>query len=207
MPRSRARARPPEDDDTKPKRAARPATAVNIKGTLGKAVEEYNGLVAVGDEMGRKPLQRFVVLGIVERHKRTEQDGGVMVTARFRHIEVVDGENAVTVQEWLRELYEARTGANAHQLDLFDPEDEDSADPVAPVASSDPADPNAPPWPGDVQFIPPDGGPGGDANVPTPDDGTTGAPDPGGDGESTGDTSTDPPADDAATSKRTAKAR
>lgn len=142
----------PKDDGDEDTRPSKVVHQVRIKGTFKKSDNELNGLTAISEELGDKPLEKFVVVGTVERHKREEQDGTTTVTARFVQIEPLDGEAADTARALMATAYTTRTGGRSgEQPDLFSEAHDVSPARVPPPDVAEP-DGEDRPWPGDVDF-------------------------------------------------------
>lgn len=86
--------------------------------------EQMNGLLAIAGQLSKiEPPDTVLVLAMVARKKRTEDDVSGDVTAQMRmtHVEVLEGEDADRGAALLRAAYEQRTG----EATLPEPEEMD----------------------------------------------------------------------------------
>lgn len=93
---------------------------VNIAGTFKKDQRENNGLESIIDALVTHPLDRHVVVALVETKRVTRDvaDGTDTPTVRFVMIEPLNGEAAATARELLNKAQTARIGHT--QPDLFE---------------------------------------------------------------------------------------
>lgn len=106
---------------------------VNVAATFKKDERINNGLERIARDLVKDPLNRHLVVGIIEctRITRDIADGGVETpTVRFALIEVLEGEPAEQARQLLDAAHNARTG-RAPQSALFGDPDPDNVDPVA----------------------------------------------------------------------------
>jgi hypothetical protein len=101
--------------------------SVNISGTFKKDERDSNGLESIHDELVKRPLDRRIVVGMIETKfvKVDVQDGGVEVpTVRFVAIEPLTGPAATTARELLDAARSERTGQPVQPTLLDDIDDE-----------------------------------------------------------------------------------
>lgn len=114
---------------------------VAIKGSFGHDEQEFNGLEAYATDLVDNPLQRRVVVGIIEtvRIVRDIAKGDVETpTIRFVQVEVLNGAEADQASAMLQKRFRQRTGREADgQEGLF----------------GNPQDASDGPWPGDVDHV------------------------------------------------------
>lgn len=113
---------------------------VAIKGAFANDDQEFNGLEAYATEFVDNPLERRIVVGVVEttRIVKDISAGGVeKPTIRFAQIEVLSGAEADQAMAMLQKRFRQRTGREADgQESLFGT----AQTPVEPA------------WPGDVDY-------------------------------------------------------
>ena len=100
-------------------------TAVRISGTFKKDERPLNGLEAIAKQLLDHDLamEEYTVVARVRAHaaRWTADDGEEIPTARFTRVEVVDGDDAATVELMLAQRYRARTGRDEQpELPLHD---------------------------------------------------------------------------------------
>lgn len=126
---------------------------VALKGTFGKDEREFNGLEAKAKELMDKPLERLVIVAVVERSKITIDDtkgGEATPTVRLVHVEVMEGKDAATAKNMLEATFRRRTGrSDGTPRPLWDDVSDDDEPGQGPDAT-------AGPWPGDADYSPPD---------------------------------------------------
>ncbi len=96
--------------------------AVNIKAAMKRDDRELNGLEYIVTELIDNPLNRRIVVGIIEVARITTdyEDGSTEVpTVKFVQIEPLAGDAAGQAQELLAKAYNARTGQTVEDT-LFD---------------------------------------------------------------------------------------
>lgn len=109
-------------------------SAVNISGTFKKDSRPDNGLEVIAADLVKDSLTQRLVVGIVVPHAYKGKAGEELIpTVRFAAIEVVAGDDAVTVRNLIDKVRQAR-----HQRPVEDPlpfddsnadtEDEDEED-------------------------------------------------------------------------------
>lgn len=106
---------------------------VNVAATFKKDERINNGLERIARDLVKEPLNRHLVVGIIEctRITRDIADGGVETpTVRFALIEVLEGEPAEQARQLLDAAHNSRTGRTP-QPALFGDVDRDDGDPVA----------------------------------------------------------------------------
>lgn len=117
----------------------------NISGTITKDARPNSGLDEVGEKMLANQMQRYVVVGVIEYHGDHNTRGqGRSVTVSFPAIEpILDGKDEATVRKCLDRARAAR-GLAGVELTLFD------------INQDNPKGP----WPGDLDYVAPQDGPG-----------------------------------------------
>ena len=125
--------------------------AVTLSATFTKESKEYNGLEAIQQSLIDNPLDRRVVVALVEVTNIDEDilHGGVE-TPRVRvvHMEAMTADAAMDARKLLDETFHERTGHTAAPPTLFDSTSE----------GEEARDPAAGPWPGDAGYVEPDDG-------------------------------------------------
>lgn len=85
---------------------------MTLKYTSKRPDEELDGLQAYEDHFKSSQHDDVVVVAVVSGHTLVEDlnDGMRTATVRFKQVEPVNGEDAKTVRDLLRERYAKRTG-------------------------------------------------------------------------------------------------
>lgn len=124
---------------------------VSVSATFKKDEREYNGMEGIRDDLIAKPLERHVIVAVIEtiRLSTDVRDGGTITpTVRLCNVEPVFGDDAVTARKLLDAAYHERTGQTAPPATLFDdvdPEDmDDWGDDDTPPLGEDDAPDDAP---------------------------------------------------------------
>lgn len=97
---------------------------VNISAQFSKDERHFNGLAAIEDTLVEKPLERHVIVAVVETkfYKVNVHDGNTHTpTVRLIQVEALDGDAAAQAKQLLDAAYRARTGEKQAppQDDLF----------------------------------------------------------------------------------------
>jgi hypothetical protein len=134
---------------------------VDVSASFSKEEKHYNGLDAIVKDLIERPLDRHVIVAVIERSSLRIDDrkGGEMTpTIRLVNVEVMEGDEAEVARTMLNARFRARTGAQEDpQMSLFEPgepsiDERMAADGSAP--SEPQRDPTAGPWPGDADYPP-----------------------------------------------------
>lgn len=135
---------------------------VNVAATFKKDERINNGLEAIVRQLVKEPLERHVVVGVIEvtRITRDIADGGVETpTVRLVSVEALEGDMADAARQLLEKRHSERTG---HHLQgaLFGDQDEREGEGEGQGEGGEPEkpddrDPAAGPWPGDPDYEPP----------------------------------------------------
>lgn len=132
--------------------------AVLVSATFKKDEQEFNGLEVIHDALIESPLDRRVIVAVVEtiRVSKDIRAGGVETpTIRLVHVEAMTPDQAIVARKLLDAAYAARTGQAAPPPDLFEDGIEiDRGGPVAAEADQDAVEETAqadavvedPPW-------------------------------------------------------------
>jgi len=116
--------------------------AVRVKATFKKDTKEFDGLGAISDQLAADPLQRRVIVAVIEVTNIDHDvlEGGTKIPkVRLVNVEALTGDDALHARKMLEAVYHERTGQTAPPPTLFDdgaPHDDEAVDDSA--------------WPGDA---------------------------------------------------------
>lgn len=86
---------------------------VSITARFGKDDREMDGLAAISDELIAAPMERRVVIGVIEVKRITTDyadDGAQTPAVKFVNIEALDGDDAAHARELMNKAFRRRTG-------------------------------------------------------------------------------------------------